>query len=182
MPIQSDLAALLANLPERMPELPVDPRRRLPIPAVSQHGDFHDFTAINAEQGVRLAQQRRCSICGGDLGYWVAFLGGEQSFQRRGYADPPMHPACAEASLTLCPHIRLQRARRASDSHVMAGATTGEGWVEAKPQRWVLGITRSYDVRMTAARGGGRVPVFRPAPFRSHRVFGYGQNGLITEL
>ncbi|WP_188299199.1 hypothetical protein [Streptomyces sp. CBMA156] len=182
MPIEPDVAALLARLPERMPELPVDPRRKLPIPAVSQHGDSHDFTAINGEQSLWLAQQRRCAICGGDLGYWVAFLGGEKTFQLRGYSDPPMHPACAEASLTLCPHLRLERARRASENHALAGATTGAGWMEAKPQRWVLGITRSYDILMSPARGGGQIPMFRPAPFKAHRVFGYGPDGWITEL
>lgn len=164
-------------IPPFLEHLPVDPRRKLPVPVINQYEHGTDFTAINGRKVTELAQARACGICGKALDYWLAFIGGPISYGSRQYADPPMHPACAEFSFTACPHMAIGRARRATDNHLLTGATTADGFKLDKPQTWVMGITRSYTFTMQPAQGGGVVPVFRAAPFKSAKAFAYDDGG-----
>ena len=69
-----------AELPARLAARPRD-RRGLRIPPVNLHPDpatgalRADFTTINTTISTALAAERRCSLCGGEIGYWAAFLG-----------------------------------------------------------------------------------------------------------
>lgn len=167
-------------IPPFLEHLPVDPRRNLPIPTINQYETGHDFTAINGQKVADLARERACGICAKPLDYWLAFIGGPLSYQSRQYVDPPMHPACAEFSLTACPHITIGRARRATGNHLMADATTPEGFQLDKPDTWVMGITRSYTTTNHPAQGGGFTTLFRAAPFKSAKAFGYDDEGNLT--
>lgn len=168
------------TVPTFLEHLPVDPRRKLPVPVMNQHATGTDFTAISGERVVKAAQDRTCGICGKELGYWLAFIGGPISYRSRQYADPPMHPECAEASFTLCPHMAIGRARRATGTHLMTGATTPEHFGLDKPEVWVMGITRSYTYSMQPAQGGGVVVVFRAAPFKDAKAFAYDDTGSLA--
>jgi hypothetical protein len=65
------------DLPPMLAARPRDARRGLPIPPVNEHPDpsggrWHvDFTTINTTISTRLATERRCSLCGEPMGYWV---------------------------------------------------------------------------------------------------------------
>lgn len=65
-----------ADLPARLAARPRD-RRGLPIPPVNLHPDpatgrsAVDFTTINTTTSTGLAAERRCSLCGEAIGYWV---------------------------------------------------------------------------------------------------------------
>ena len=48
-----------------------------------------DFTTINTTVSTNLAADRRCSLCSGEMGYWVAFLGGPRAAELMHYTDPP---------------------------------------------------------------------------------------------
>ncbi|WP_371500349.1 hypothetical protein OG871_27705 [Kitasatospora sp. NBC_00374] len=110
----------------------------------------------------------------------VAFLGGPGSAEAGGYTDPPMHEACAEAALTLCPHIARQHARRASERRVPEGTTVPAGFAEAKPEEWVMVLTAGYRTGLVPAEGGGVVPIFLPAEYVRKRRFGY-EGGVLVE-
>jgi hypothetical protein len=77
---------------------PRDARRGLPIPPVNEHpdpsgdGSHVDFTTINTAVSTRLALDRRCSLCGGPMGYWVAFVGTPRAVELLRFTDPPGHP------------------------------------------------------------------------------------------
>ena len=63
-------------IPARLAARPHDARRGLPIPPVNLHADpgggVHvDFTTIHTTTATDLAVQRRCSLCGQRMGYWV---------------------------------------------------------------------------------------------------------------
>src|SRR5439155_21703240 len=79
-----------ADLPPRLAARPRD-RRGLPIPPVNLHPNPAigaprlDFTTISTD----LATDRRCSLCSGEMGYWVAFLGGPRAAELMHYTDPP---------------------------------------------------------------------------------------------
>lgn len=174
----------MSDLPETMQDLPIDPKRKLPIPMMNLRPDdpndfdgeptVADFTAIWGPTVLRCGRERLCGICGKPLGYWIAFLGGPNSAASRAYVDPPFHPDCAEAALTLCPHIAIPHHKRAPE-HRMSGPTmVPEGFDSSRTEEWVMGITRDY--KMDLGRG-----VFRPAPFRKLRRFGY-VDGTLTEV
>ena len=163
-------------LPAALAARPVDPRRRLPVPYVSEHDrdgqSTVDFTAINAHRAAECGQRRLCSLCGTALGYRIGFLGGPASARNRLYTDPPGHPDCLRAAVTLCPHIAIGRARRASPRRLDQGTVTPPGFDDAKPAEWILGISRDY--KMLWRRG---ILVFRPAPFTALERWTYDGDG-----
>lgn len=168
-------------LPASLAERPRDPRRGLPIPPVSLHTrngvEVVDFVSINGPVGVALATERKCSLCAGDMEYWVAFLGSLENYRERLYLDPPAHIECMHAAVSLCPYIALQHHRRMSARRVDGDTIVPEGFREAQPDRWLMGITRQYRVEVR-----GRVALYRPSVFKATRMFGYGDDGAICEI
>lgn len=120
-------------------------------------------------------QRRLCSPCGTALGYRIGFLGGPASARNRLYTDPPGHPDCLRAAVTLCPHIAIGRARRATTRRLDPDTVTPPGFDDAKPTEWILGISRDY--RMLWRRG---ILVFRPAPFTALERWTYDGDGHLT--
>jgi hypothetical protein len=170
------------DMPPSLAARPTDARRGLPIPPVNLFADSNagplrvDFTTINTRTSAALAAARRCSLCGTGMGYWVAFLGTARTAELRRYADPPGHPDCMRAAVTLCPHIALARHRRARadgpGSGIMPPGSHGD-----KPDAWILGITRTYRSTFLLT---DRYTIFFPAPFRTTETYAYGPDGRIA--
>jgi len=78
-------------MPASLAARPHDPRRGLPIPPVKVHSDpvtsapTVDFTNVNTTVSTDLAANRRCSLCGSEMGYWVAFVGGPRAAELMRY-------------------------------------------------------------------------------------------------
>jgi hypothetical protein len=170
------------DVPESLKRRPVDERRGLPVPAVSEYDDpetgetYYDFTAVNGMKAVELGQQRRCGLCGEPMDYWVVFLGGPKSAEARTYVDPPMHPECGEAALHLCPHIAKPKTQR-TQKHKAPDVITPEWFVEEKPQVWVMLLTRRYKLILHKGE-----PVFLAAPPKALRRFEYSDEGVLEEV
>jgi hypothetical protein len=169
------------NIPESLARRPVDPKRGLPIPLVSEYegedgSTLVDFTAVNGETALKVAAERRCGLCGEDLDYWVVFLGGPRSAASRMYVDPPMHPDCAEAALILCPHIANPKLARAA-KHKAGDVITPDGFQDEKPQTWILYLTRSYESHVHKG-----APLFVAAPAKQLRRFEYDEDGALREV
>jgi hypothetical protein len=103
--------ASMTALPDTLAARPRDPRRGLPIPPVNLHPESNgdvtvDFTNINTTVSTDLATHRRCSLCGVEMGYWVAFLGGPRAAALMRYTDPPGCPERMRAAVRLCPFIK----------------------------------------------------------------------------
>ncbi|MGW4696893.1 hypothetical protein ACWEO1_31440 [Kitasatospora cineracea] len=172
----------LSQLPHGLGTRPVDLRRGLPIPAVNVHPDGEvDFISINSEKAMELAVRGRCGLCARQMTGPVAFLGGPTAAEAGLYSDPPMHEECAEAALTLCPHIARPHARRASERRLEHDATHAVGFSEEKPSEWVLLVCNGYGSALTPAVDGGLVPVFIAGEVLRARRFGY-QEGVLTEI
>ena len=94
-------------LPAALAARPRDPRRDLPIPPVNLHPDEAtgetavDFTNLNKTVSADLSAERRCSLCGAEMGYWVALLGTPRAAELMRYSDPPGCPDCLRAVLGL---------------------------------------------------------------------------------
>ncbi|GGK43709.1 hypothetical protein GCM10010124_40600 [Pilimelia terevasa] len=170
------------TLPATLAARPTDARRGLPVPPVNEHPDPHggppcvDFTTIDTATAIHLATERRCSLCGEPIGYWVGFLGTARTAELGQFADPPGHPECQRAAVRLCPHIMLRHHRRARDDRPGAGMIP-PGSHGDKPQAWVLGITRDYRTMFLPEHG---YAVYLPAPFRATETYTYGPDGRLN--
>lgn len=175
-------ADLPTDVPPTLAARPRDARRGLPIPPVNVHpapdggpGAYVDFTTLDPATSARLAVERRCSLCEQPMGYW-AFLGTPRAAELLRYTDPPGHPECMTAALTLCPHIALARHRRARADRPSAGVMP-PGAHGDKPDGWTLGVTRSHRSMFLPAHG---FAVYLPAPFRTVHAYRLGPDGQLT--
>jgi hypothetical protein len=80
------------------------------------------------------------------------------------------------AALRLCPHIALARHRRARADRPGGGIIT-PGSHGDKPDRYLLGITRSYQTRFIPEHG---LTVYFPAPFKTVHEYEYGTHGRLN--
>lgn len=171
------------ELPEGLAKRPVDPKRGLPIPVMNlppgdNDPEHADFTGIHAQTVYETAGRNLCGMCGEELGYRKAFVGGPKSFASRQYVDPPFHPECAAASLRLCPHMAIPRHKRAPEHRLAADSHTPAGFAEAKPEAIIIGITRSFKIIVDGHKGTLH---FKVAPFTDKRVFRYVDD-VLTEV
>lgn len=100
-------------IPDRMLARPRDARRGVPIPWV-QYVDAAgepDFRIIDEEKKLACYHRRLCGLCGRPLDYWIVFIGGPLSVKNRLFADPAMHPECADYAIAVCPYLVHSRAR-----------------------------------------------------------------------
>jgi hypothetical protein len=82
-----------------------------------------DFRALDPDHVRRCAKHRRCAICGSriDHGKPVALIGPDDG--RQCYADPWMHPACAELAMGQCPFLAGRRGWRDGEVPLVSSYT-----------------------------------------------------------
>lgn len=175
------------SLPETIRNLPVDPRRRLPVPfttGIDPETGEGIFAITDSGRVERCWRERRCGVCGEPLPAWVAFLGGSASADRwRGaYTDPWMHEDCAEASTRVCPYIARPKVPRLTDGIELELAIP-LGELDGKRDAWVMVICRRDLVRsrMQPARNGEPIRIFQPGARnpRRERRWTYDGNRLV---
>ncbi len=159
------------NIP---PDLTARPKSLagLPIPfvnATNQDGS-PNFRLVDPRKSYEAAVHRLCALCGFELGYWIAFLGGPKSIKSRLFVDGPAHEDCLVAATTLCPYLGRRNFRR----HGVEGAEP-IGFDAIKPTRFMIGVTRGYQTLLDD-KG---VVVHRAAPFKRIRRFNYQDNVLV---
>lgn len=120
-------------IPARMRLLKKD-RRGFPIPwnvLIDDEGRPH-FTVTDARKALNLFAQRKCQICGTMLQHasdrFLWFVGGPKAaFHEHGaYFDGPMHKACAEYALQVCPWLAAPRYTKRIDDATL-DPTKAEG-------------------------------------------------------
>lgn len=162
---------------ELLPDLPVDDRRKLPIPYMNRRFDgTWDFLSIYAPAVIKCLNEKLCGICGEPLKFASAFVGGPLSFQSRVYSDPPFHPECAKASMRLCPHMLISHAKRATERRA-GNVITHESATLDKPQEWVIGIAPTSETTFELARDG--IYIY-PGRFTKRIAYPYGEDGKLT--
>lgn len=85
----------------------------LPVPAntLKDANGNYDFAIIDYPKAIRMAQRRRCAMCGKGMTGRVAFIGARDASTFGAFVDGPMHPSCARFASKVCPYINGTRRR-----------------------------------------------------------------------
>jgi hypothetical protein len=82
----------------------------LPVPFVTKWiGGKPDFRLTDPDNWVKCIKEKLCGVCGGKLGDWCYYIGGDKTFVNGYFADPGMHEPCARESMRLCPFLNGTR-------------------------------------------------------------------------
>jgi hypothetical protein len=169
------------EVPKFLAHLPTE--RGMPVPFTNQHPDFEwetltemgvtsRFAVMSVIQQIRCARERLCGICGQKLSYWIAFVGGPLSSESRAYVDPPMHEECAEFVMQTCPYVAHSATKR--NPQLDEEDLTPQGFDAGQPAHWVVGVTRSYDWRLSA-----KGATFIAGAWHHQLVWRYDEAGLL---
>lgn len=144
------------DVPERMRGLRLD-HRGFPVPwfvawldaegrlaNAGEPGVAPDFRVVDTRKFVLAVKDRRCWMCGGPLGRFMAFVIGPMCAINRINSEPPSHRECAEFAVRACPFLSRPRMRR-NEVDLPPGMIPAAGHHLAhNPGAMCLWVTTSY--------------------------------------
>lgn len=140
------LRAGLPPLPSRMQRLKVD-ARGYPIPYfVKWVNGVPDFRIMDIAHLNRCLDQKRCWICGEQLGRLMVFVAGPMCAINRVSSEPPSHRECAEFAVKACPFMLLPKAQRREAGLPSGKSAIGGEMIERNPGVAMLWVTEGYEV------------------------------------
>lgn len=171
----------MTEIPDFLSHLPIE--RGLPIPFVNQHPDDEweylqgegvesRFKMLSTIQTIVAGQNNLCGICGRTHDYWKWFFGGDKAHENRSHTDSPMHWRCLEFAMTTCPYIVFPKRDR--DEDLDKPEWTPSGFMADKPDLWVAGRTRGYELLFVRGE-----PVYRARPWAESKYYRYSDGKLV---
>lgn len=144
----------LPPLPKRMVKLPRDDRG-FPVPWFVQwfrDGESSeprdgepDFRVVDARKLAKAVKEKRCWVCGEQLGVHLCFVIGPMCAINRVISEPPSHFECAEFSARACPFLSRPRMRR-NEKDLPEERTEAAGFgLKRNPGVACLWVTRKYE-------------------------------------
>lgn len=133
------------GMPPRVAVLKRD-YRGFPVPWFVEHFDGQpDFRVASSERFKQAIKQRRCWVCGGEMGRFMAFVIGPMCGITRTIADPPSHRDCAIFSAIHCPFLsRPLAVRRERD--LPEGIKEPPGMaIKRNPKACGVWVTQEYE-------------------------------------
>lgn len=110
-----ELRPELETMPDKMRRLPLD-ERGYPVPwFVAWLDGKPEFRAMDPKKYRQAIHERRCWVCGDQLGVNIAFVAGPMCGINRTSAEPPSHYSCAVWSARNCPFLANPRQVRRED-------------------------------------------------------------------
>jgi hypothetical protein len=138
----------LTTLPARMRNLPVDKRGFV----VPWFVDFDDkakeweFRAMDSSKLVRAIKEKRCWVCGEQLGRYLVFIAGPMCGVNRTSGEPPCHRECALWSMSNCPFLNNPEYERRVDEVIGYQDDSRVGAIQRNPGIAMLWTTRDYSI------------------------------------
>lgn len=141
------------------PELPPVPFRLRARPIVRGYPlpwfcPADDFRVADGRKMIEAINHKKCWICGGPLGRFLAWCIGPMCSINRTISEPPSHRECAEWAIVACPFLNQRQVRRReNDLPEERGGPAGIA-ITRQPGVSCLWIARSYRViRVEAGEG-----------------------------
>jgi len=137
-----------------------------------------DFRVVDHVKLVRAVKERRCMICGGVLGRYLAFAIGPMCAINRVSSEPPSHTDCATFAAKVCPFLaNPSKPRRETDLPENDGMA-GEG-LKRNPGVVLVWVTKHY--APFRAPGGAGV-LFQIGPAEEWFWFAQGREATRAEV
>lgn len=132
-------------LPDRIKALPVF--RGYPVPwFVGWVNGEPEFRVADGRKWVIAVKNKRCWVCGGPLGAYLAFVLGPMCGISRTTVEPSCHRECAQWSIENCPFLsRPHMIRREANLPAEAEDAPGEG-LKRNPGVTLLWIARDFSI------------------------------------
>jgi hypothetical protein len=106
MPVRDDIP-----IPAEMSRLPF--HRGFPVPWFVESIDgVPDFRVMDGRKLKKAVEERRCWVCGGRMGQFMAYVAGPMCAVNRTSSEPPSHVRCAVYSARACPFLSRPHMRR----------------------------------------------------------------------
>jgi len=148
----TDLRPELPPLPAHMRHLRVD--RGYPVPwfvawvdkkgrALTRGRGTPDFRITHPNAVPEAHNGRKCWICGGKLGRWMAFTVGPMCAVNKTSSEPPSHTDCADWAARACPFLARPHARRREAGKPEGSGTPGV-LIPRNPGVALVWITQGY--------------------------------------
>lgn len=133
-------------MPSRIAALPVD-GRGYPVPwFVARVNGVPDFRVADAAKFIVAVKQKRCWVCGEQLGRMLAFPIGPMCIINRTISEPPCHFECAKWSVENCPFLVQPKMVR-NDDNMPAGTVSPGGYgLKRNPGAVCIWVTRSFEI------------------------------------
>jgi len=171
------------TLPWQMAHLPKD-HRGYPIPVnayVDKKGKAH-FTINDEEKRQERFRKKQCHICGLPLTKLLCVVGGPGSaFDPKGaYIDGPMHAACCEYAMQVCPYLAAPHYGKRIDDKLLKPDDsdktlfTDPTMMALRPPLFVVVRARGYT---STPFHGTKNTVQYIKPKRPYLSIGYWRNG-----
>jgi len=116
-----------------------------------------DFRIANYGKLMPCVQQRRCWICGGLMGTYMAFTIGPMCAVNRAISEPPSHRDCAIYSVQACPFLSQPRMRR-NEKDLPETRVEAPGFpIKRNPGVICIWVSRTYRLQRTTAGNEGLI-------------------------
>lgn len=138
----------LASLPDRMKSLRVD-HRGFVVPwfvAFDETSGTWEFRAMDSRKLVRAVREKRCWVCGEQLGRYLVFVAGPMCGINRTSSEPPCHRECALWSVSNCPWMNNPDAERRVDDVIGYTDDRRIGAIQRNPGIAMLWTCRDYSI------------------------------------
>lgn len=154
----------LEPLPQRLLKLPLD-ERGYPVPwFVAWVEGKPEFRAADGHKLRQAIHDRRCWVCGEQLGVRMTFVVGPMCGINRTAAEPPSHKECAVWSARNCPFLSNAGRRRREDEAIneeTISANVPGLAITRNPGVVLLWTTRKYSL-FRDVRGGVLIKIGDP--------------------
>jgi hypothetical protein len=137
-----------------------------------------EFRAMDLEKFTHAVRNRRCWLCGGQLGKFLTFPIGPMCAITRTTAEPPSHLECAEYAVRACPFLSQPRMRRNEKDLPDSAGMAGIG-IKRNPGVTVLWTTLGYKL---FSASGGKGYLFRIGDPEHVEAYALGRIATTEEL
>lgn len=136
--------------PERIAKLPQYKGLVIPYTTLIDDNGIPNFKATNAEKVWESKRDKKCSICGEPLDYWISFMVTEDEANSRLIFENPNHEECLKYAFNVCPWLFYSRATYSDlagvtiDGMNLSSAHPSRDITNARPLKMGIYITNTY--------------------------------------
>jgi hypothetical protein len=144
--------------PERVKKLPHYKNLPIPYTTLIDANGKPQFKAIDSEKVWEVKRDKKCSVCGEPLDYWIAFMVTEEESVSRLVYENPNHEECLKYAFNVCPWLYYSKATYSDvsktqiDGYEIASAHPERDESLNRPKKLGIYITNRYENKILPNR------------------------------